>query len=322
MKKATFLVFSLIFALSLTARDAGRISRDEYIRMHAADAVSDMQKTGVPASITLAQALLESDDGNSSLAKEANNHFGIKCANWSGKAVYQDDDKRNECFRKYNSVLESYDDHSDFLRTRDRYAFLFELDRTDYKGWARGLKKAGYATNPQYANLLIKIIEDNNLQAFDVITGMPPVASRRKSDGWADRPQPVRRESEAVTIAAIAERPVLTNNNVRYVIARKGDSYKKISDELGMAPWEIYKYNDASRNDVLSEGQMVYIKPKRRKGEEKFYTVKPGDTVLSISAQLGVKSKSICKFNGLTVDSSVQPGDVLWLQSKKPAVKS
>src|SRR5262245_12768958 len=130
MKKSIFLAFCLGLALLAHAKDTDRISRREYIERYKSDAIKDMQRTGVPASITLAQALLESDDGNSPLAREANNHFGIKCAEWTGPAVYQDDDHKGECFRKYNSALESYDDHSDFLRTRQRYAFLFELDRT------------------------------------------------------------------------------------------------------------------------------------------------------------------------------------------------
>jgi LysM repeat protein len=319
MKKTFLLALIIAFSGMLQGKDPNRVSRQEYIAMYKQDAVKDMQLTGVPASITLAQAILESDDGNSPLAKEANNHFGIKCANWNGPGFYQDDDSKGECFRKYNSVLESYDDHSDFLRTRSRYAFLFELDRTDYKGWAKGLKKAGYATNPQYANLLIKIIEDNNLHELDNGNPLPPLASVRKEDRMANVSSSGKRNANELTVDPFRDRQVLVNNKVKYVTARKGDTYKKISDEMGMAPWEIYKYNDADKSDVLTEGQIVYIKPKRNKGSDKYYTVNEGETVYSVSMKLGIKSKSLCKFNGLHIDTPLQPGTVLWLQTKKPS---
>ena len=318
MKNRVFLILSLLAFNSLSARDGNRISRREYIHTYQQDAVKDMQRTGVPASITLAQAILESDDGNSPLATEANNHFGIKCAGWTGPAVYQDDDHKGECFRKYGSVLESYDDHSEFLRTRPRYAFLFELDRTDYKGWAKGLKKAGYATNPQYADRLIRIIEDNNLHELDKGQPLPALAAAAPDMKMANVPKSVRRENED-TVNPFGSRDVFLNNNVRYVVARRCDTYKKISDDFEMAPWEIYKYNDAGRNDALAEGQWVYIKPKRNKGSESTYTVQPGETVVSVSRKLGIKSKSLCKFNNIEIGSSLKSGDVLWLQKRKPS---
>src|SRR5215218_7448887 len=192
----TLFVFFLSTFLIVSANSMAETknTREQYINKYKDDAVRDMKKTGVPASITLAQACLESQDGNSPLALEANNHFGIKCANWTGDTYIQDDDTRNECFRKYNDVLHSYDDHSDFLRTRPRYAELFLLDITDYTGWAKGLKKAGYATNPQYAERLIKIIEDNKLNELDHGRDLPlstyePIASTR--------PEPVRKKSPA-----------------------------------------------------------------------------------------------------------------------------
>ena len=319
MKNLVLLVLCISFSIMLHGKDPNRISRQEYITLYKQDAVKDMQRTGVPASVTLAQALLESDDGNSPLAREASNHFGIKCGDWSGPAFYQDDDSKGECFRKYNSVLESYDDHSDFLRTRVRYASLFEIDRTDYKGWAKGLKKAGYATNPQYADQLIRIIEENNLQELDKGNPLPAVASVRGEDRMVNVNKSNRWESADVAVNPFSERQILLNNDVKYVTAKKGDTYQKISDELGMAPWEIYKYNDADRHDALVEGQIVYIKPKRGKGSEKFYTVKEEETVYSVSMKLGIKSKALCKYNGLQIDSRIKAGEILWLQSRKPA---
>ena len=168
------ITLSLLFVLFAASSPAfggdepKRMSSQDYIARYKDDAIRDMQKTGVPASITLAQGMYESENGNSRLAREANNHFGIKChKEWSGPTFIKDDDTKNECFRKYETVLESYDDHSNFLRTRERYRFLFDYEITDYKKWAYGLKKAGYATNPEYANKLIRIIEDNNLNELD-----------------------------------------------------------------------------------------------------------------------------------------------------------
>ncbi|HMT29189.1 MAG TPA: glucosaminidase domain-containing protein, partial [Bacteroidia bacterium] len=168
MKKFS-LFFTLLFCnLILIAQPAKRATIPEYIAKYKDDAIKDMMKMGVPASITLSQGILESESGNSLLAKNANNHFGIKChSDWNGETFHQDDDARDECFRKYSTVLESFDDHGRFLRERPRYSFLFDLEISDYKSWAHGLKKAGYATNPRYAELLIKIIEEYNLHQFD-----------------------------------------------------------------------------------------------------------------------------------------------------------
>src|ERR1035437_5343511 len=172
-----FFIYCFLFLISsciVAQPPKNRISKEEYIEKYREDAIKDMIRTKVPASITLGQAMLESDCGNSKLAKNANNHFGIKCHNgWNGGTYMMDDDAKNECFRKYKSVLDSYNDHSDFLKTRSRYAFLFDLKPTDYKGWAEGLKKAGYATSPSYPRDLIKIIEDNKLYELDKLTKAP-----------------------------------------------------------------------------------------------------------------------------------------------------
>ena len=166
--------------IHLEAQSAGRMSREEYIEMYSDIAMKEMLRSGVPASITLAQGMLESDNGNSSLAKKSNNHFGIKCHNdWTGKKVHHDDDSRHECFRKYKTVYDSYVDHSDFLMNTSRYAFLFDLDVKDYRGWAKGLKKAGYATSRTYADMLIRIIEENDLHRYDLLALEEGVPSRR-----------------------------------------------------------------------------------------------------------------------------------------------
>ena len=161
-----FTLCASVMALSANAQD--RLTRQEYIQKYKALAIEEMEIYGIPASITMAQALLESDDGNGRLAREANNHFGIKCkSSWTGMTISHDDDAKGECFRKYATVEDSYTDHSEFLDKSARYQDLFKLDPLDYKGWAYGLKQAGYATNPAYAELLIKIIEDNQLYHLD-----------------------------------------------------------------------------------------------------------------------------------------------------------
>ena len=167
MKQVVLTLFCALLALSLSAQSV----QQQYIEKYAPVAVAEMQRSGVPASITLAQGLLESGSGRSTLATKGNNHFGIKChSKWTGDTIHADDDRKNECFRKYKSADESFRDHSDFLRYSDRYKFLFELERTDYKGWAYGLKQAGYATDPTYASKLIKYVEDYNLSRYDTLT--------------------------------------------------------------------------------------------------------------------------------------------------------
>lgn len=165
MKK--LVLFScLLFAL---AAQAQKEKGEAYINNYKEIAIAEMIRSGVPASITLAQGILESQYGESDLVKSSNNHFGIKCkTEWTGPKVYHDDDEKGECFRVYATAEESFRDHSDFLKTRPHYAFLFQLDPTDYDGWAKGLKKAGYATLPTYPQRLMKIITDYNLQQYSL----------------------------------------------------------------------------------------------------------------------------------------------------------
>lgn len=314
--KAAYLLFLAFFcSFLISTANPPKQSREAYIGKYAEDAVREMKRTGIPASITLAQGCLESSDGNSPLALEANNHFGIKCANWNGPGFYQDDDAPNECFRKYNSALESFDDHSEFLRSRPRYASLFELKSTDYKGWAHGLKHAGYATDPQYAHRLIKIIEDYNLQQYDSqVVPAAPVASTR--------PVPIVEQvkrtlnfhastSSSETVSVFGDREVMTNNGSRYIIARRGDNFKNLSEEFQLGYWQLPKYNELPMSAKLQEGQHVYISPKQRNASVKTYTVKEGDTIHSIAQDLGIKSKFIRKYNQLQADQRLATGQEL-----------
>lgn len=244
---------------------------------------------GIPASITLAQGILESGDGTSKLALEANNHFGIKChEDWKGKRIYHDDDEQGECFRVYKDPDESFRDHSLFLTTRSRYASLFKLKRTDYKGWAHGLKKAGYATNPQYPNLLIKLIEEHQLHQYDLV------------DGGGLEPLVMQ-----------------TANHVKYVIATKGDSWEHLAALHGLRVSKLLEYNDRSFDTPLEEGQIVYIQRKRRKGKPNSHTVREGDTMWSISQQHAIRLCYLYKRNKMQAGEQPKPGTTLVLRGYK-----
>lgn len=278
----------------------------EYIANHKDDAIREMQLSRVPASITLAQGMLESDNGNSALAVYANNHFGIKChTEWSGDTFTQDDDEKNECFRKYNSVYDSYVDHSNFLVSRKRYAALFTLKTTDYKGWARGLKEAGYATDPRYADRLIDIIERNKLNAFDTQQPLPTVVAQ------ANPPKP------QVT-TTVSGRLVLRNNEVKYIVVKSGDTFFKLAQELDIPVKQLYSYNDLDKTATLKAGQQLYIQPKRKRSRsEETHVVKPGETLYQISQQYGVKLTALYKLNNLQPGAVPKTGEVIHLRHRK-----
>lgn len=279
----------------------------DYIEKYKDDAIREMQMYKVPASITLAQGMLESDNGNSALAVYANNHFGIKChTEWTGDTYTADDDEHNECFRKYTSVYDSYVDHSKFLKTRNRYASLFELKSTDYKGWAKGLKAAGYATDPKYAERLIDIIERYKLFAYDKEEVLVPIVSSPKNNN----------QQQTVT-STVSRREIFLNNKIKYIIVKPGDSFMKIAKELDMGVWQLYKYNDLNKNATLTPGQLLYIQPKKKKSKEGKHIVKPGETIYDISQQYGVKVKSIYKYNSLPIGAQPKAGETILLKKKR-----
>ena len=291
------------------------LDRKEYIKTYKDLAIKEMKRSKIPASITLAQAMLESDNGNSTLAKKANNHFGIKChSSWKGGKVYHDDDKRNECFRKYKSVYESYIDHSEFIAKGQRYSFLFNLNPTDYKSWARGLQKAGYATSKTYASMLIKIIEDNQLYVYD--QGGSLVFD--ESENVSDSGQTYLGDVDNFKIYTEKHR-VFSKNRIDYIIVRRGDTFKNITEELGMLPWELYKYNEVEEDVDLVEGQILYIQPKRNKAEHgfDFHEVKEGETMYSISQLYGMKIKKLYEKNLMEEGAEPKVGQKLWLRNIK-----
>ena len=279
-------IIILCFLSSVYGQRDKKITRQEYIEQYKNIAIKEMKRTGVPASITLAQGALESGDGNSRLAKKANNHFGIKCHDWKGRKIHHDDDENNECFRKYKSADDSYKDHSDFLSSKQRYASLFELEPTDYKGWAKGLKKAGYATSRNYDKALIRIIEENELYAYD--------------QGVEIIKEPALGEALAVASGAIkGSRMVFEKNRIKYIIAKSDDTYTSISNELDLMPWELRKYNELDQGAKIDSGQILYIQPKRKRAEagEKTHVVREGETMHDIAQLYGIKLAELYKKN-------------------------
>jgi len=272
----------------------------QYIDKYSKDAIKQMEKYNIPASITMAQGILESGNGNSRLAIKANNHFGIKCHNWSGKTIYEDDDKRNECFRKYSSALDSYEDHSIFLKNNKRYAFLFDLKPTDYKAWAKGLKKAGYATNTKYPELLIKLIETNKLYELDVNNF---IVTNDKIDTNQEEKN--------------KKHKIKTHNNIKYITIKKGDTFYSLCKELNMKQWQFYKYNDINKTYKLQIGEVIYLQPKRSKGSAKHHIFSNGDSMWKISQQYGIKLKKLYKKNKLTYGNQPKLGDKIYLKKSK-----
>ena len=312
MKVHYFIVCCLVF-FTTTDLFAQRITIAEYIDMWKDLAISEMQRSGIPASIKLAQGILESGFGNSRLAVEGNNHFGIKCHDWQGERIFHDDDEQGECFRKYGNARESWIDHTEFLMTRSRYAFLFEYSPTDYRRWARGLSRAGYATNPNYPQLLINLIERYHLYQFD--TG---VSASRRSTSRRTPGSNVRQVTDGLTFS-IEQFPVQTNNRTEFITARAGDTFASLSDELDMMPWQLPRYNDARATDRLQEGQPVYIQPKRRRAERgnETHTVLAGETMYSISQTYAIRLSRLYTLNHMEAGTQPRVGEVLNLRWRR-----
>lgn len=281
-----------------------KITAEQYIAKYKEHAILEMEKYNIPASITLAQGMLESGNGNSDLAVKANNHFGIKCHNnWKGETYIKDDDKKDECFRKYESALDSYNDHSAFLASYSRYAFLFKLDRTDYKSWAKGLKEAGYATNPKYAEILIRVIENYELYKFD--------SGARYTNANTQR-------AEIKTSTRTGKREILRMGIRKYIIIQPGDNIEKIAKETDKDTWQLYKYNDLSKDEKIIAGQKLFLQPKRNKAKELYHTVKEGETMKYISQLYGIKLKKLYLKNNMNIGEEPKAGDILYLRKNKP----
>jgi LysM repeat protein len=306
----TIVLLAFLFAIS-TLQAQNRLTAQEYIQKYSQIAITEMKRYGIPASITLAQGMLESDNGNSTLARKANNHFGIKChKDWNGSTYYHDDDHPNECFRKYNNAEQSYVDHSEFLSTHQRYAFLFEYGSSDYKKWAHGLKKAGYATNKQYAEILIRIIEENELHRFDD-------GSYNKEMPVAKRPKGKPDDFDNMEVDPFGN-DIKQENRINYIVVRSGDTFNSIAERYGMRAWQLYKYNELPENVQLTAGQRIYLQPKRRKADVKFkfHTVQEGENMWAVSQLYGIKLKRLYQLNRMQPGTEPEPGQQLSLRRK------
>lgn len=261
-----------------------------------------MQRYRIPASITLAQGLFESRAGMSKLATIGNNHFGIKCHGWNGRSINADDDALGECFRAYDSAKQSYEDHSRFLRNNTRYSSLFRLRETDYKGWARGLKACGYATNPRYADNLINIIELYHLDRFDHAKGY-------------DHFMADRYDARNHDYAPNGFHPITKCNKNYYIVARAGDSFKSLSKETGISRRKLAKYNDRDKDDVLRAGDIIYLEKKQKKASKVFkgkpHIVKAGESMYSIAQMYGIRLKNLYKMNHMSPDDGIMVGQQL-----------
>lgn len=306
MKKLT--IFSAIVLFAFTARAEQKNTSEDYIEQWKVTAITQMNGHNIPASIILAQGILESGNGNSNLARSANNHFGIKChKGWEGQTFFMDDDAKDECFRSYDNASYSYEDHSLFLTGRPRYAALFDLKLTDYKGWAKGLKSAGYATNPKYADLLITIIERHNLHQYDLMPYLPnEVAKAKEQKELSVKPNnesPVTVVKDAKDIVydinASGHLVEINKYNLKYITVKEGDSFYKISKEFEMSLWQLYKYNELGKRDVLEVGEIIYLEPKRLKAKKGFniYVTTQKMSLRDVSQQEGIKLKKLLDYN-------------------------
>lgn len=305
----------VVSLLLFSAFNAKAESRKEFIKRYKHLAVKEMERTGIPASIKLAQAILESGCGDSDLSTKANNHFGIKCHDWTGPTFTMDDDSPDECFRKYKTPEQSWVDHSTFLTTRSRYAGLFSIPTTDYKGWAKGLKAAGYATNPKYADLLIKVIEDEELYKFDKLIENPGAHSIN-SDEFAES---ITSQSDSRLGGASYRNREAIINGIPYIEVREGDSFQKIAEYYGIKLDKLLRMNDA-QNTPLESGQIVFLKSKKNKAAEgnEVHQVKAGESLYSISQLYGVKLDKLVKYNYISQTSRLAAGEKVYLRGYIP----
>lgn len=345
MKKVLFLGVYMLVSIVAFGQNKTYL---EYIETYQKIAVREMNSYRIPASITLAQGLLESAAGKSRLAVEANNHFGVKCRkDWTGPAIYHDDDAKGECFRKYKDALESYEDHSRFLVNSSRYAFLFDFEVTDYKSWAFGLKKAGYATDPNYPTRLIKIIEDYKLYTYDSAATITPTEKPQTKDKQVSSEAPVTNNktkskksffsklvsseksktekdanqekvfSDGTYIADIS--PFRTHelqkiNGIKCVIAQYGDTYASIAEEFGMFEKELLRANEVKYGAVLKADDIVFLAKKKKSANSETYLFREGDTMYGVSQLKGIKVRSLYRINGLIYGKEPQVGTVIKLK--------
>lgn len=329
----------LLVSHALSAQKLTINDYKNYVNSYKDIAISEMRSYGIPASITLAQGMLESGCGKSKLALGSKNHFGIKCQKeWTGDTFLWDDDAKGECFRKYATVEESFRDHSLFLTTRSRYAALFSLPLNDYKGWAYGLKQAGYATNPEYPKILIQLIEAHKLYLYDdkafikpeiEVLETKPQQEQNKEESdeteskyearnvgrilLRDQYKPPIADNFEVSYISVDGRKVYENCGVPFIFAVKGDSWTTIADEFGIFSFQVYKMNDLKSSDKIESGMILYLEPKKRSNQEKTYKVKKGDSLYSIAQEKCVKLTMLLRYNKLHYGFEPEVGSIIKL---------
>ena len=309
------LISILFFSISLCA-GAQKISVEEYIGQYKDIAIREMKRMGVPAAIILAQGILETENGNSDLVKRSNNHFGIKCKNsWTGEKVYHDDDESGECFRAYENAEDSYRDHSNYLKGSSRYTFLFRLDPTDYKGWAYGIKRAGYATNPRYPQILIKHIEQYNLQQY-TLAGLDNLP-KYEEDKAKELPVEIKGEGQIKPVESasypVTEERIITINKTKCVLAKKGTSLLAIAVKNNINLNKLVEFNDMDNEGILDKDQYVYLHKKPKTGDKEFYIVQAGETLYDVAQKNGVQLKYLKEYNNFNADGDVSEGMKLFL---------
>ena len=318
--------FSILLFVCFTSLAFGdspqKNTRQQYIDAFAQLAIQEMNEFHVPASITMAQACLESGNGNSTLATEANNHFGIKCnSSWKGPSIRKDDDSRNECFRKYSTAIESFRDHSKFLTGGMRYQFLFDYKIDDYKKWAHGLKRAGYATDPHYPERLIKIIEEFQLHKLDAYYNSTKRYVRRERAKIVSKSTTKARRSGATdnfSINPYGSRNIEKRNGVKAFYAKEGDTYEQIATEFSLREWEIYKYNDVEKEAKPEAGSIVFIQSKRGsapRGND-IHILKDGESLWSVAQWYGVRMDALYRKNNWNQGEEPKPGQQISLRKK------
>lgn len=303
-----FFIFSSGFA------QKNQLSREEYIQKYYKLAISEMERSGIPASITIAQGCWESQNGNSQLATQGNNHFGIKCkSEWTGKKIYHDDDAKHECFRKYAHAEASFVDHTNFLMSGSRYSFLFQLDPKDYVAWANGLKKAGYATDPIYAERLIKIIQENKLFLYDEYVDNRQLASLKR--------EPARSVPTSSALGkSNGSHNIELRNGLRSIVVVEGDTYESITKDLKLKDWEIYTYNDFEKGRQPRKDEIIYIEAKYKKADRKHmqHVADEGDTMNYIAQRYALKLKPLLRRNRMKEGDEPTKGQIIYLRNKKP----
>lgn len=306
-------VFALLIGVSVMAQRT-ELSREEYIRKYYPLAISEMERSGIPASITLAQGCWESQNGNSTLAVDGNNHFGIKCKReWGGKRIYHDDDEAHECFRRYSCAEESYEDHSNFLMNSNRYSFLFQLDPKDYVGWANGLKQAGYATDPTYPQRLIKIIEDYKLYYYDEYGDNRQLASlQHDTSDKKSNPSNLKKLN--------AFHKVQLRNGLRSIVVAPGDTYESLTRSLKLKSRDLASYNDFSKGRQPRVNEILYIESKYKKADRrhKTYKAEGDDTMHYISQRFGLKLKPLLRRNHMRYGDEPIKGQTIYLRHRGP----